>query len=150
MKKNQDTTMGTTFAASTSITIGAKADKIWDALTNPRLIKEYLFGTEAVSDWKVGSSLTYRGVWEGKPYEDKGTILELVRNKILKATYWSSFSGKEDKPENYLTVTYQLAQSKGGTTLTITTDNNPTQDAADHVAGNWSGVLQRLKELLEK
>ena len=141
---------GTTFAASTSITIRAGADKVWDALTNPRLIKEYLFGTEAISDWKVGSSLTYRGVWEGKPYEDKGTILELVRNKVLTATYWSSASGKEDKPENYLTVTYHLAQTKDGTTLTVTTDNNPTQEAADHVARNWSGVLQGLKALLEK
>jgi uncharacterized protein YndB with AHSA1/START domain len=150
MRRNEGTTMGTTFAATTSIAISAKAERVWDALTNPRLIKEYLFGTEAVSDWKVGSSLTYRGVWEGKPYEDKGTILELVRNRILKATYWSSSSGRDDTPENYLTVTYQLAESRGGTTLTITTDNNPTQEAADHVASNWSGVLQKLKELLEK
>jgi len=43
------------FAARKSITINAPAAKVWDALINPELIKQYLFGTEAISDWEVGS-----------------------------------------------------------------------------------------------
>ena len=58
------------FAAAASVTIAATAERVWDALTNPSLIKQYLFGTDAISDWKPGSPITYRGVWEGKPYED--------------------------------------------------------------------------------
>ncbi len=141
--------MGTTYAATARISITATPERVWDALTNPRLIKQYLFGTEAISDWKVGSSITYRGTWEGKPYEDKGKILSMVPNKLFKASYWSAAFGREDKPENYLIVTYEISESDGATTLSITTDNNPSQAGADHSASNWSSVLEKLKALLE-
>ena len=142
--------MKNTFTATARITIKVSAEKVWDALTNPKIIKQYLFGTEVSSDWKVGSSITYKGVWEGKPYEDKGKILELVPNKLLRSTYWSSFSGLADKPENYNTVTYTLSKADGGTELTVTQDNIQTKEAADHSEGNWASVLQTMKKLLEK
>ncbi len=64
--------------ARKSITIHAPPSRVWEALTNPELIKQYLFGTQAISNWKVGSQIRYKGVWEGKAYEDKGTVLEVV------------------------------------------------------------------------
>ena len=136
--------------ARASIEINAKAVKVWKALTDPNLIKHYLFGTEAASDWKVGSAITYKGVWQGKAYEDKGTILEIVPNKLLKSTYWSGMSGLEDKPENYNTVTYELSETRGRTTVTVSQDNNPTRESADHSQGNWAIVLKGMKDLLEK
>ena len=142
--------MKSTFTAAARVTIEAGAEKVWDALTNPKIIKQYLFGTEASSDWKVGSSITYKGVWEGKPYEDKGKILELVPNELLRSTYLSSFSGLADKPENYNTVTYALSNAGGRTELTVTQDNIQTKEAADHSEGNWALVLQAMKKLLEK
>ena len=142
--------MKDTFTATAKITIKAGSARVWDALTNPRVIKQYLFGTEAKSDWKVGSPITYTGVWEGKTYEDKGKIVELVPNRLLKSTYWSSMGGKPDTPENYNTVTYALAQNGGETTLTVTQDNNPTRESADHSTENWKMVLKAMKELLEK
>lgn len=138
------------FTGTASAVIHTPAEKVWDALTNPDMIRQYLFGTEAVSDWQVGSPITWRGVWEGKPYEDKGTILEVIPKRVLKTTYLSSFSGLEDKPENYLTVTYTLAETDGETIVTIVTEDNPTQEGADQAAANWSAVLQSLKNLLEQ
>ena len=130
--------------------IKASPAKVWDALTNPQLIKEYLFGTDCTSDWKVGSPIRYTGLWEGKRYEDKGTVLEAVPNKLLKATYWSSFSGKPDVPENYSTVTYEISQSGAESVLTIIQDNNPSKESADHSAKNWVQVLTTMKGLLER
>jgi uncharacterized protein YndB with AHSA1/START domain len=138
-----------TFTATESIRIKAKAERIWDALTNPKLIKLYLFGTEVSSEWKVGSSITYQGVWQGKPYKDKGKILELVPKERLRSTFWSSLSGLPDHEDNYNTITYELAEAGGETILTISQDNNPTQDAADHSKANWASVLTTMKELLE-
>jgi uncharacterized protein YndB with AHSA1/START domain len=138
------------FTAAASVTINARAERVWEALTNPSLIKEYLFGTEAISDWKAGSPITYRGVWEGKPYEDKGTVLKAVPNRLLQTTFWSSLSGLVDAPENYNTITYQLSENGGQTTLSLRQENNPTREAADHWAGNWTKVLQAMKQLLEK
>ncbi len=138
------------FSGTTSTRVKADPSTVWDALTNPAVIRQYLFGTETTSDWKAGSSITWQGTWKGKPYVDKGTIVELVPGRLLKTTYFSGLSGQEDRPENYLVVTYRLAALDGNTDLTITVENNPTKEAADQVAANWASVLQTLKGLLER
>ena len=139
-----------TFVARSRMEIAAPAAAVWKALTSAEMIKKYMFGTEATSDWKVGSPITYKGVWEGKSYEDKGTILELVPNQLLKSTYWSGMSGLEDKPENYNTVTYSLSEKNGLTTLSLTQDNNATKESATHSESNWKKVLEGLKALVAK
>jgi uncharacterized protein YndB with AHSA1/START domain len=114
------------------------------------MIKQYLFGTEAISDWKVGSAITYRGVWQGKTYEDKGKILQMIPEKLLVSTYWSSMSGEADTSENYKNVTYELVSENNQTTLTISNDHNASESDRDHSAKNWDMVLSSLKKLLEK
>jgi uncharacterized protein YndB with AHSA1/START domain len=136
--------------AKQSITIDAPASKVWDALINPEMIKQYLFGTDAISDWKVGSPITYKGSWDGKAYEDKGTVLNVVDEKLLESTYWSSMSGTSDAPENYKNVRYELIPINNGTILMITQNNNATEEEKNHSEQNWKMVLNSLKELLEK
>jgi uncharacterized protein YndB with AHSA1/START domain len=138
------------FVAKSSVTIHADGAKVWDALTNPNLIKQYLFGTQAISDWKEGSRITYRGVWQGKAYEDRGVIKKIEPNRQLVSTYWSALSGLPDSPENYSNVTYTLDEHDGETTLMVTTDNIDTKESADHTESNWNSVLESLKKLLEK
>jgi uncharacterized protein YndB with AHSA1/START domain len=142
--------MKKSYTAKKTIIINTPAAKVWDALTRPEMVKQYLFGTDLTADWRVGGTLTYRGQWEGKAYEDKGTVLAFEPEKLLKTTYFSSFSGLEDKPENYNTVTYKLSEKRGRTTLTITQDNNRTRESAEHSAKNWAMVLEGLKKLVEK
>lgn len=136
--------------ATTSIRIEAPVKAVWEALTTPALIKQYLFGTEVTSDWKVGSPITFSGEWEGKRYQDKGTILQAEPNKVFTYTYWSSMSGTEDIPANYANITYNLEGENGQTVLTITQDNVPTEESKKHSEKNWSMVLSTLKEMLEK
>jgi uncharacterized protein YndB with AHSA1/START domain len=136
--------------AKKSVTIKASKAKVWDAITNPAVIKQYFFGTEAVSDFKKGSPIIYRGVWEGKSYEDKGTILEVEKEKLLKHNYWSSFSGTEDIPANYANITYQLSGSDGAVTLSVVQDNVASEEVRDHSEKNWEMVFNGMKELLEK
>ena len=141
--------MNKTLVASATIIINAPTSKVWSALTRPDLIKQYLFGTEVTTDWRVGSPITYKGQWEGKTYEDKGRILQIEPGRLLVSTFWSSMSGLPDIPENYQTVRYELAAEGKGTKLTIVQDNNATQEDANHSAQNWGMVLDGLKKLLE-
>jgi uncharacterized protein YndB with AHSA1/START domain len=138
------------FIAKAEVSIQASARKVWEALTKPELIKQYLFGTEVTTDWQVGSPITYRGEWKGKAYKDKGKIVQIEPEKLLVSTFWSSLSGLPDAPEHYKTVTYKLSAKGGVTTLTLTQDNNDTEEAANHSAANWNMVLGKLKALLEK
>jgi len=142
--------MSNEFPAKSTTVVNAPPSKVWDALTNPGLIKQYLYGTQVTSDWKAGSPITYKGEWEGKSYEDKGEILQIEPNKLLVSSFWSSLTGLPDVPENYKTVRYELSPEGSGTKLTITQDNNSTQEEADHSTQNWNTVLDKLKELLER
>jgi uncharacterized protein YndB with AHSA1/START domain len=133
-----------------SIEINASASKVWDALTTPSIIKQYFFGTDAISDWEEGSPLIFKGEWQGKSYQDKGTILDKVPQRLFRYSYWSSMSGIEDEPENYVIVTYELSEKNKQTTLTITQQNIPDEKTKQHSEQNWNKVLGDLKQLLEK
>ncbi len=132
-----------------TIEITASLMEVWEALTDGETIKKYFFGTEAISEWEEGSSLIFRGEWEGKSYEDKGTILEAIPGEMLSYDYWSGFSGLEDKPENYSKVSYTMEQTVDGTILDLKQQGFASEEARDHADGGWTMVLQNLKELLE-
>jgi uncharacterized protein YndB with AHSA1/START domain len=133
-----------------AITINVPAVKVWEALTTPEIIKQYFFGTDAISDWQVGSPLIFKGEWQGKQYEDKGTILKVIPFKLFQYDYWSSMSGIENKPENYVVITYELSENNNATTLTITQENIPDEKTKEHSEENWKKVLEDLKKLLER
>ena len=136
--------------ARKSIAINAPVAKVWHALIDPAMIKQYMFGTEVITDWKVGSPIKFKGVWQGKEYEDKGTIVQLIPEKILQYTFWSSMGGFEDKPENYANVTFSVEARDGGSILTVSQDNNDSESAREHSEKNWGMVLDSIKKLLEK
>jgi uncharacterized protein YndB with AHSA1/START domain len=141
--------MNDKYVAKAKTTIHAPISKVWQALVNPEIIKQYLFNTDVISDWKVGSPVTYKGEWEGKAFEDKGEILEIEPEKVLKSTHWSPLSGVPDIPENYHTVTYTLSDRGDSTEVTITQDNNATEQEQAHSEKNWKTVLEGMKSLLE-
>ena len=139
------------FKAIKTVTIRATRSQVWDALTDPDKVKQYMHGTNMSTDWKPGSPITWKGEWNGKPYEDKGMILSVEPQKHLEYTHWSPMGGTEDEPENYHTVAYDLSGPDGETTLTLTQDNNPSQEEAAKMAeANWGPVLNALKETVEK
>ncbi len=141
--------MTTNLTARASTTIHAPASRVWEALTQPELIKQYFFGSDIVTDWKVGSPIYYRGEWQGRSYEDKGTVLEFEPNKRLVATHWSPLSGVPDIPENYHMVTYLLQEHDGNTDVTILQDHNASEEEKQHSEQNWQMVLTGLKRLVE-
>ena len=136
-------------SVQTSIVVLAPVNKVWQALTDPSIIKEYLFGTNTITDWKKGSEITWSGMYEGKSYEDKGTIIEIVPGKKLHTTHYSPLSGKEDKPENYHHVIYELMPAKEHTLITLTQDNVASEKELEHLQKNWKIVLEGLKKSVE-
>ncbi|MCE8425412.1 MAG: SRPBCC domain-containing protein [Candidatus Methanoperedens sp.] len=47
--------------ARASVSVNAPVDKVWEALTNPEIIKQYMFETAVISDWKEGSQIVWKG-----------------------------------------------------------------------------------------
>lgn len=135
---------------SRELLVGASSEKVWFALTDRETIKKYFFGTEAISDWKEGSSLIFQGEFEGKTYQDKGTILDSRPGKLLKYSYWSGWSGLEDKEENYSQVSYELEGKGSSTLLKLTQKGFANDEVFAHAEGGWKMVLDNLKKLLEE
>lgn len=130
--------------------IDAPIDAVWRAITTPEQIKQWFFGVDTESDWTVGSTLVHTGQYQGKPYVDKGEILEFEPPKRLVHTHWSDVSGKPDAPEHYQVVAWDLAERDAGTELTITEENLPSEDAARTSEAAWAAALTSLKEQLER
>ena len=140
----------TNIICTVSLGINAPKSKVWAALTQPQIVKQYFFGTNLVTDWKVGNPILFTGEWEGKPYTDKGTVLQFQPESILKYDYWSNFSGQPDVPENYQTITYELKEKNGKTVLIIKQENCKSEEVREHSEKNWMMVMGGMKDLVEK
>jgi uncharacterized protein YndB with AHSA1/START domain len=140
--------MQTDFKTEFKTIVNSKSNKVWDVLTNPELIKQYFFGTEVLTTWEVGRDIVFNGEFQGQKYQDKGKILEFKECEKISYSYLSSFSGKEDKPENYLWICYEIKPSINGTELTIS-QSNYGEERAKHSNGNWTIVVDGLKKLIE-
>ena len=136
-------------AATANITINAPLAKVWDALIDPEVIRRYMFGATVVSDWKQGSPITWKGEWKGKPYEDKGRILELRPQARLRYSHFSPLSGVPDVPENYHNVTIDVSEHDGEVRVALSQDNNKSEQARDESQRNWGMMLAGLKKVVE-
>ncbi len=140
-----------------TITISAPASKVWDALTNPELTKLYMFGCETVSTWKPGNSLLWRMELDGKEFiAVKGNIVDIQPEKYLAYTVIDPNSDIEDIPENYLTVTYELKEDNGSTSLIVTQGDYKTVGEGErryveayNSGEGWNPILEEIKKLVE-
>jgi uncharacterized protein YndB with AHSA1/START domain len=142
--------MAETFSNKKTVTIHAPVINVWQALTDPEMIKHYFFGVETTGEWKEGNTIIYKGEWQGKKFEGKGRVLQMETQKLLRHSYWSNISGLADVPENYHIITYQLLPYKNNTKLILTEENLPTKEMKEASAKIWDTVFDNLKKLLEK
>jgi uncharacterized protein YndB with AHSA1/START domain len=145
----EERTMSKGIVATASTTINAPVSRVWDALVDPKKIKQYMFGTDVTSDFKEGSPITWKGEWKGKAYEDKGVIQRMKPGRLLQYSHFSPLSGLPDKPENYHTVAIELSGNDGETNVKLSQDNNATEEEREHSEENWLMMLEGLKKLLE-
>jgi uncharacterized protein YndB with AHSA1/START domain len=141
---------------SKTVHINAPTAKVWDALTNPALMKKWMSETESeteidiVTDWEVGSPILIRGRLHRVKFENKGTVLQFEPEKVLQYSHLSSISRLPDKPENYALFEFRLASINNQTTLTVNVSNFPTKVIYKHLAFYWNAAPEVLKRLIEE
>ncbi len=135
-------------------TIKATADKVWDAITNPDKIEQYMFGSRIETDWKPGSKSNFYIEQDEKQITIvKGEVIRNVPGKLLEHTLFPHNAGIQDTPENYIVITYELQEFDGETDLMITQKGfkyveNGLQRYIDTQKG-WKVALPKLKEVAE-
>jgi len=139
----------TGFEAVARSEIAASPERVWNAMTEPDQVAQYMMGSRVEIDWKSGSPITWSGEWEGKPYQDKGEVLAAVPGRLLEVTHYSPLTGDEDVPESYHTLRYELCRGGSGTAVTLTQDGCNSEEQAKQFSQNWQGMLDGLKKVAE-
>ena len=146
--------MADTLYTENEITIDAPVSEVWDTLTNPEKTKHYMYGCEVVSDWKIGSSVLWKGAEDSVVYV-KGTLVALEEEKVFSFTTFDPNGTYEDVPENYLTATYTLRPEGNSTFLKVTQGDYAAVAEGDKryedtvAQGGWGSVLEAIKKLVE-
>jgi uncharacterized protein YndB with AHSA1/START domain len=142
--------MSENLVAEASVSVNAPRGEVWNALVSSEANKQFMFGSDVVSDWREGSPISWKGEWKGKKYEDKGTILQAKPERVLQYTHYSPLSGAPDIEENYHTVTIELSDTRTGTRIELRQDRNATEEARAEAQKNWEMMLQGVKKYVEQ
>jgi uncharacterized protein YndB with AHSA1/START domain len=129
--------------------INSPIEKVWNVLTQPALVKKWQYGSDLITDCKVGSDIRFRTEWEGKCFEQWGKVLEIHPHHLIKYSLFAPRPGLEDKPENYFVMIYRLVKKKKYTSLEIIQEDNRTGAKQEAPQGEENPILSALKILSE-
>jgi len=124
--------------------IAATPEQVWRAMTDPRMTREYFYGTDILSDWTVGARWTSES--DGV-VSLEGEILEIDPPRRLV----QSFHVADEDPaagDPPSTVAWELPPSGDGTRLHLVHSGQGEATMA-YTDGGWEFILEGLKELLE-
>jgi uncharacterized protein YndB with AHSA1/START domain len=137
---------------STTVTIDSGVDEVWNSLTKPDLMAEWMgepdFEITVDTDWRVNSTISIQGFHHVK-FENTGTVLEYKTEKKLKYTHLSSLSRLPDKPENHSILEFNLRPIEERTQLTLTIENFPTESIRKHLEFYWKATIMTIKRSVE-
>jgi uncharacterized protein YndB with AHSA1/START domain len=135
-----------------TIQIDASAMQIWEALTVPWQMKQWMNMPELVidTDWVEGNAIRMSGVSNRVPFTNSGMVLNFEPGKLLRYSHLSSLSKLEDKAENYAILEFVLTPKENSTELKFTASNFYTPAIYHHFAFYWNVALELLKKFVER
>jgi uncharacterized protein YndB with AHSA1/START domain len=128
------------------IYIQASCEKVWDALIDPEMNKDYWGRHCNRSDWSKGAS------WRHENYDDPsevrvlGTVLESDRPHLLVLS-WARPEHAGD-PDKVSRVTFTIEDQFGSTKLTVV-HSDLDAETLRGISTGWPPILSSLKTMLE-
>lgn len=130
------------YESVSTIAIAASPEEVFGALTDSARFGEAMFGTNVDTDWAVGSPIVYSGEFQGKAFEDHGEVLEVSPPSLLRISHSSAGSALHE-------LRFEVESDGDGSRVTLTQDNNDSEESAEHSRKNWDQMLGLLKKVVE-
>jgi uncharacterized protein YndB with AHSA1/START domain/DNA-binding transcriptional ArsR family regulator len=127
------------------IYIKTTPERLWEAITDPKLRAKYSFGVETHSDWTPGSS--YEAGVPAVVDIAAGENLEVDPPRRLVQSFTALWSD-EVKAAGPSRVTWEITPVRDSCQLTVIHDRL-APDANPELYGGWPMILSGLKTLLE-
>jgi uncharacterized protein YndB with AHSA1/START domain len=122
-------------------------ERLWKAITDPALTKQYFYDTAVQSDWSAGSPITH--VMPDGKVALRGKILEADPPRRLVHTFAAEHDelARDDRPSR---VTWEIERRGDVCQLTVTHDDFDGETRTfQNVRLGWNLVISGLKTLLE-
>ncbi len=137
-----------------SIRINASPKAVWEALTQPGLMKNWMADSaiEIITTWEVGSPIiiNIEEVSYKTSFKNTGIVLQFLEERVLEYSHLSSISRLADEAENYTIIRFTLQQEEDHTLLELNLSNFPTQSHYKHIDFYWAVTLEILKQFVEE
>lgn len=127
------------------IYIKTTPERLWEAITDPKLRAKFSFGVETHSEWTPGSR--YVASVPGVIDITEGENLEVEPPRRLVQSFRALWS-EEVQAAGFSRVTWEITPVGDSCRLTVVHDRLPA-DANPQLYGGWPMVLSGLKTLLE-
>lgn len=127
------------------IYIKTSAERLWQAITDPKMRAKYSFGVEIHSEWTAGSR--YISSVPGGFEITEGENLEIDPPRRLVQSFRALWSD-EVRVAGFSRVTWEIIPVGDSCRLTVIHDRLP-DNANPELYGGWPMVLSGLKTLLE-
>lgn len=130
--------MAETFVAHVLLTLDAPRAKVWEALVDPELIRQYMPVTDVISDRRVGGQIVWLMEWQGKPLKVRGTIRRFETESVLEYDHTLPMprsSSREHPRRGDNRVTIELSDDEPGTQVSVTEDDHATTRELGHSTG---------------
>jgi uncharacterized protein YndB with AHSA1/START domain len=128
--------------------ISTTPEKLWNALSDSKMTKQYWYGHRNASDWKVGS------VWKHEDYDDAsqvdimGKVVESDPPRRLVLSWF--FPSDAEAKEKHSQVTFEIEPVTDAVRLTVTHEElEPDSPMLNGITRGWPAVLSSLKTMLE-
>ena len=128
------------------IYIRTTPERLWEAITDPEIRRNYNFGAGVVSDWQPGSRIEM-GAPNAPGLLGEGEVLEIDPPRRLVHTM-TALWGEDVKAEGPTRVTWEISQVADSCQLRVIHDQL-REGANEQLFGGWPMILSGLKTWLE-
>jgi uncharacterized protein YndB with AHSA1/START domain len=134
-----------------SVLLNATPERVWEALTHPKMTRQYYYNSEVVCDWQPGSTLRWKGNYQGKEVNAEGKILDIVPGRKIKYSGFDRMVEGDMSRQGDIHITHEIIPQGSKTKLLTTIEHfEGDETRAEYAAEQWDfEIMPRLQSLVE-